>query len=89
MRSVVLERRPHEAWAEVAPLVLCGARSGVRVCADDGKVMELLVTAEFVCTPDELAAGAHFAVTRRSAGAPVGEVGRAVGDQRSGVTTVE
>ncbi|MRH86645.1 hypothetical protein GFY24_04020 [Nocardia sp. SYP-A9097] len=91
-RPIVLESRPHEAWAEVVPLVLSGARAGIRVCADDATRMELLVTAAFVCTPTELATGVHFAVTRKAAGAPVGqvigEVGHGVGSQGSWVTTL-
>jgi len=89
-RSIVLERRPHEAWAEVVALVLSGARSGIRVCADDAARMELLVTAAFVCTPAELATGARFTVTRKDAGVPVGrvvgEMGLPDGKQQSWVT---
>ncbi|MET9212471.1 MULTISPECIES: hypothetical protein [unclassified Nocardia] len=91
-RPIVLERRPHEAWAEVVPLVLAGAREGVRVCADDAPMMELLVTAAFVCTPDELATGARVVVTRKNVDAPagllVGEIGQAVGSQQSWVIAV-
>ncbi|MFI1238699.1 hypothetical protein [Nocardia salmonicida] len=92
-RPIVLERRPHEAWAEVVPLVLSGARAGLRVCADDASHMRLLVTERFVCTPAELTAGAHFAVVRdEDAGAPVGkvigEVGPLLGRPPSRVTVV-
>lgn len=91
-RSIVLERRPHEAWAEVVALVLSGARGDVRVCADDAARMELLVTAAFICTPSELSTGARFTVTRKDAGAPVGrvvgEMGLPDGKQQSWVTAV-
>lgn len=73
-RPIVLERKPHEAWGDVVFLVLAGARSGTRVCADEAKRMELLVTAEYVCTPAELATGAHFVVTRKESGPPAGQV---------------
>ncbi|MFD3596277.1 hypothetical protein ACFWU5_26455 [Nocardia sp. NPDC058640] len=93
-RPIVLERRPHEAWAEVVPLVLSGARAGLRVCADDAGQMTLLVTDEFVCTPAELAVGAHFAVVRTAdAGAPagqvIGKVGPLTGRPPSWVTVVD
>ncbi|GAB2505910.1 hypothetical protein [Nocardia heshunensis] len=85
-RPIVLERRPHEAWAEVVPLVLIGARTGVRVCAVD---LELLVTAAYACTATDLATGARFAVVRKDSGDPpgqfVGEVGRVGGDHQSWV----
>ncbi|MFE6923617.1 hypothetical protein ACFVAV_21510 [Nocardia sp. NPDC057663] len=91
-RPIVLERRPHEAWAEMVPLVLGGARSGIRVCADDAEQMELLVTAAFVCTPGELESGARFVVSRKNAGVPVGqvvgEIGRVLGAEQSWVTVV-
>ncbi|MFE1596749.1 hypothetical protein [Nocardia sp. NPDC058705] len=56
-------------------------------------MMTLLVTTEFVCTPVELATGAHFAVVRKeNAGAPVGtvigEVGPLQGRPPSWVTVV-
>jgi hypothetical protein len=73
-RPIILERRPHLAWAEVVALVLAGARGGVRVCADDGQVMKLVVTDEFVCTPNELTTGVRFIVSRRDAGTPIGQV---------------
>ncbi len=88
-RPIVLERRPHEAWAEAVPLVLTGARAGIRVCSDDAERMELLVTDEFICTSEELATGARFVVMRKSVGAPagrvVGEIGRAVDPEPSWV----
>ncbi|MFC6011397.1 hypothetical protein [Nocardia lasii] len=92
-RAIVLERRPHGAWAEVVPLVLGGARAGLRVCSDDAARMELLVTAEFVCTAEELASGMRFVVARKDAGEPVGrvvgEIGQKSGSQRSWVTAVD
>ncbi|MGY0502194.1 hypothetical protein ACWZHB_27210 [Nocardia sp. FBN12] len=92
-RPIVLERRPHEAWAEVVPLVLGGARAGLRVCADDAKRMELLVTDKLVCTAEELTTGAHFALVRKDAGAPVGqvigEVGQSSGRTQSWVTVAD
>ncbi|MFE3193568.1 hypothetical protein ACFXHA_31520 [Nocardia sp. NPDC059240] len=87
-RPIVLQRRPHDAWAEVVPLVLTGARTGVRVCAAD---LELLVTPAYACTPTELATGAHFTVARKDAGEPpgriIGEVARERGEHQSWATT--
>ncbi|MGY0502195.1 hypothetical protein ACWZHB_27215 [Nocardia sp. FBN12] len=92
-RPIVLERRPHKAWADVTALVLAGVRDGSRVCADDRNKMELLVTTEFVCTPEELARGVRFVVWWKEAGAPaghvVGEMGPANGSQHVWVTAVD
>ncbi|MGW4248058.1 hypothetical protein [Nocardia sp. NPDC004722] len=87
-RPIVLQRHPHEAWSEVVPLVLTGARTGIRVCADD---LELLVTPAYACTPTELATGAHFTLARKDTGTPPGqiiaEVSRERGEHQSWVTT--
>ncbi|MEV6769914.1 hypothetical protein AB0N05_14935 [Nocardia sp. NPDC051030] len=92
-RPIVLERLPHEAWAEVATLVLSGARDDVRVCADDAERMEILVTAAFVCSPAELASGARFVVTRSDAGTPrgrvIGEISQSGGGRRSWVSALD
>lgn len=86
-RPITLQSPTHEQWGAMAALVLSGARNGTRVCAADAERMELLVTAEFVCTPSELTTGVRFSVTSKDAGAPagqvIGEIGQAVGNPQS------
>jgi hypothetical protein len=64
-RPIVLELRQHDAWPEAVPLVIAGLRRGERVCLADPS-WRLIVTERFVCTGAELAAGARFAVSRRT-----------------------
>jgi len=74
-RPIVLEVRSEAAWAEAVPMVIAGVRRDQRVCLADER-WRLLVTPEFVCTPDELATGERFVVVRR-AEVPPGTTGLA------------
>jgi hypothetical protein len=49
----------HNAWEDLTGFLVQAERTGVRACVDDPH-WEFLVTSQFICTPQEAAAGAHY-----------------------------
>jgi hypothetical protein len=64
-RPIVLDVVPPESWSEATPLVIGGIRRDLRVCMSEAE-MRLFVTSDYICTPDDLANGARFVVSRPS-----------------------
>ncbi|MGN9908348.1 hypothetical protein ACTMTJ_12460 [Phytohabitans sp. LJ34] len=52
----------HEAWPALTALVVQGERLGPRVCARDPR-WEFMLTARYICTPDDLAHGRRAHLT--------------------------
>ena len=59
-RTVVLDIQ-HDAWPEAAGLLVQAQRSGVPACVDY-PALSFLFTSQPMCTPAQLASGAHFDV---------------------------
>jgi len=57
-RPIVLSLQ-HNAWTEMAGLLVQAERTGVTACIAD-PYWEFMVTSQFICTPAELADGAKF-----------------------------
>ena len=69
-RPLVVELDP-DTWPVLTALIVEGERAGVRVCARD-PAWRFMVTAEFVCTGQEVAEGRSVRLTQQPlAGAPV------------------
>jgi hypothetical protein len=60
-RPVVLVIAQHDAWPAVTGLLVQAERSGVRACVV-GQNWEFMMTAQFVCTRGDTAAGRQFRV---------------------------
>jgi hypothetical protein len=62
-RPIVLETRTDESWADILALALAAERDGKRACLAQER-WRLRATTEFMCTGQDLAAGARFMLTR-------------------------
>ena len=62
-RPVLLETRTDESWADALALALAVSRDGKRACLTQDR-WRLRTTTEFMCTPQELADGARFTLSR-------------------------
>ena len=49
----------HNAWEDLAGFLVQAERTGVRACVDKPR-WEYMVTSQFICTPQQAAAGAHY-----------------------------
>jgi hypothetical protein len=49
----------HGAWEDLTGFLVQAERTGVRACVDNAR-WEFMVTSQFICTPQETAAGAHY-----------------------------
>ena len=49
----------HNAWPDLTGFLVQAERAGVRACVNDPR-WEFMVTSQFICTPHEAAAGAHY-----------------------------
>ena len=49
----------HNAWGDLTGFLVQAERTGVRACVDD-PAWEFMVTSQFICTPQEAAAGAPY-----------------------------
>jgi hypothetical protein len=63
---VTVRLAPDAAWAEALPLALSAHRRGMRICFVDVFV-ELMATPDYMCRPDERAAGLSVTVARKGA----------------------
>jgi hypothetical protein len=49
----------HDAWVDLTGFLMQASRTGVRACVDD-PAWAYMITSQFICTPQEAAAGAHY-----------------------------
>jgi hypothetical protein len=61
VRYAVLDIARHDAWPAVTGILVQAERSGVPACVP-GRAWEFMMTSQFICTREELAAGARFSV---------------------------
>lgn len=62
-RPIVLETRTDESWADALALLDAATRDGQRACLGQDR-WRLQATPQFICTPQELAGGARFTLSR-------------------------
>lgn len=62
-RPIVLETRTDESWADALALLVAATRDGQRACLAQDR-WRLQATPQFMCTPQELAGGARFTLSR-------------------------
>lgn len=62
-KPIVLETRTDESWADALALLDAATREGQRACLAQER-WRLQATREFMCTPQELAGGARFTLSR-------------------------
>jgi hypothetical protein len=62
-KPIVLETRTDESWADALALLDAATRDGRRACLAQQR-WRLQATREFMCTPQELAGGARFTLSR-------------------------
>lgn len=62
-KPIVLETRTDESWADALALLDAATRAGQRACLAQDR-WRLQATREFICTPQELAGGARFTLSR-------------------------
>ncbi|OBH56271.1 hypothetical protein [Mycobacterium sp. E2479] len=62
-KPIVLETRTDESWADALALLDAVTREGQRACLAQDR-WRLQATPQFICTPQEIAAGARFTLSR-------------------------
>lgn len=62
-KPIVLQTRTDESWADALALLDAATRDGQRACLAQDR-WRLQATAQFMCTPQELASGARFTLSR-------------------------
>lgn len=62
-RPIVLETRTDESWADALALLVAATRDGQHACLAQER-WRLQATPQFICTPQELAGGARFTLSR-------------------------
>jgi hypothetical protein len=62
-KPIVLETRTDESWADALALLVAATRDGQRACLAQDR-WRLRATPRFMCTPQELAGGARFTLSR-------------------------
>jgi hypothetical protein len=73
-KTVVLRLADHSTWVQTTGLLMQAERTGVRICVDNPE-LTFLFTAQFICTPAQVASGRAFwlfATTGPDATAPPG-----------------
>lgn len=68
-KPIVLETRTDESWADALALLDAATRDGQRACLAQER-WRLQATPQFMCTPEELAGGARFTLSRVDPVAP-------------------
>lgn len=62
-KPIVLETRTDESWADALALLDAATRQGQRACLAQER-WRLQATPQFICTPQEMAGGARFTLSR-------------------------